>query len=33
MNYLELVKTKLFWGGANYMTKYLPESMGWIVWE
>jgi site-specific DNA-methyltransferase (adenine-specific) len=19
--------------GANYMTKYLPESMGWIVWN
>ena len=25
-------KNQIVWG-ANYMTKYLPESMGWIVWN
>lgn len=25
-------KNQIIWG-ANYMTKYLPPSMGWIVWR
>ena len=25
-------KNQIIWGG-NYFTKYLPSSMGWIVWD
>lgn len=25
-------KNQIVWGG-NYMTKYLPASMGWIIWD
>jgi site-specific DNA-methyltransferase (adenine-specific) len=25
-------KNQIVWG-ANYMTKYLPASMGWIFWD
>ena len=25
-------KNQIIWG-ANYMTTYLPPSMGWIVWD
>ena len=27
-----LSKNQIIWGG-NYFTKYLPNSMGWIVWN
>lgn len=25
-------KNQIIWGG-NYMTEYLPSSMGWIIWD
>ena len=29
---MRVSKNQIIWG-ANYMTHYLPPSMGWIVWD